>query len=383
MDNQTLFDYQWPFLLSFLPDSSELESSARELGAIRRKRCVTSASDLLRLALVYGFCGLSLRQTAAWAETAGVASLSDVALLKRLRCASSWLGQILGCKLAERSASALKPHDSIRLRIVDATTISRPGSTGTDWRVHLGFDLTTFAIDHVEVTDVKGGETLRRFAGRPGDVIVGDQGYSHCKGMASVLSSGGDFLIRMNWQNVPLQRSDGMDFDLFDELRRIPDGRAVEFPVLVAPQGKGRIRPFPVRLVAVRKTEPAAEKARHKALKERSRKSRSTDPRTLEAAGYLLVLTSLPASTLSAAEVLEVYRFRWQIELAFKRMKSLLHLDQLPAKDPDLAKSFIFAKLLAALLIEDLTERYLSFSPWGFRLDDTTSISVEDSANTR
>jgi hypothetical protein len=378
MDNQTLFDYQWPYLLSFLPRESELEATARECGAIRRKRSIQSAIDLLRLALVYGYCGLSLRQTAAWAETAGVATLSDVALLNRLRGASSWLGRVLGFKLAERSAIELKPFGSMRLRIVDATTVSKPGSNGTDWRVHLGFDLTTFAIDHVELTDAHGGEDLRRFSVREGEVLVGDRGYSHYTGLASVLADGGDFLVRMNWQNVPLKGADGAEFDLFNELRRIPDGQPVEFSLSVAPKGKPSI---PVRLVALRKSEPAAEETRRKTLKERSKKGRRIDPRTLEAAGYVLVITSLPRKALTAAEVLEVYRLRWQIELAFKRLKSLLHLGELPAKDTDLAKSYIYAKLLAALLVEDLTERYLSFSPWGFRLDPSTSIPLENSAD--
>ena len=96
MDSKIILEYQWPYLLSFLPAEEELDRSAKETGALTRKRQVPSASVLLRLALAYGFCGLTLRQTAAWAEVAGVASLSDVALLKRLRASSDWLGLLLG-----------------------------------------------------------------------------------------------------------------------------------------------------------------------------------------------------------------------------------------------------------------------------------------------
>jgi IS4 transposase len=79
-------------------------------------------------------------------------------------------------------------------------------------------------------------------------------------------------------------------------------------------------------------------------------------------------VTSLPGNVLSASQVLETYRFRWQVELAFKRLKSLLYLGHLPARDPPLARSFLFSKLLAALMLEDFTNKFLAFFPWGYRL---------------
>ena len=151
------------------------------------------------------------------------------------------------------------------------------------------------------------------------------------------------------------------------------------FDVIVKPSSKDGIPPIPARLVAIRKSEAAAEAARQKVMKERSKKGRAVDPRTLEAAGYVFLLTSLSEDSLDATETLELYRFRWQIELAFKRMKSLLCLGNLPAKDPPLARSFLYAKLLAALLLEDFTDEFLSFSPWGHRLAKTSAFSLENS----
>lgn len=56
-----------------------------------------------------------------------------------------------------------------------------------------------------------------------------------------------------------------------------------------------------------------------------------------------------------AEQLGELYRLRWRIELAFKRLKSLLRLDRLPAHDKDLARAWIFSHLIAALLIEDFS----------------------------
>jgi len=368
MNAKIVLEYQWPYLLSFFPPESELNASAFRAGALKRRRVVDTASTLLRLALAYGFCGLSLRDTAAWAEASGFASLSDVALLKRLRHAAPWIGYLLAVKLAER-AEIPRPSDSnLRLRLVDATVISRPGSTGTDWRVHLGFNLRSLAIDHVELTDSSGGETLTRFQFAPGEVVLGDRGYAHRRGLHSVRQQGGHFIVRLNWQNVPLQDRQGRAVDLLTLLRSLPEARATGFDLQIAPETRLPLPSLPVRLAAIRKTEAAAEQSRQKILQQHSKKGKTPDPRTLEAAAYIFVATSLAEEQASAAQVLDLYRFRWQIELAFKRLKGLLELGVLPAKDHLLARTIIYSKLLTALLLDDFTERFLSISPWGYRL---------------
>jgi hypothetical protein len=357
-------EYQWPYLLTLLPPLEELEASAYDTSALSRRRCVDSASTLLRLVLAYGFCGFSLRQTAAWAETAGVASLSDVALLKRFRASHAWLGQLLAGKLAERAAF---PSLSLRLRLFDATTVSRPGSTGTDWRLHLSFDLARMTVDHFQLSDHTLGESLSNFLLTPGEVAVADAGYSHRAGLWHVHRSGAAFLVRINWQNTPLQHRDGSPFDILQMLRSLPDAAPFSCPVHIAADRSRQIPALAARFVAVRKSEEAAAAARQRVLHERSRKGGKVDPRTLEAAGYIFVLTSL-AESFTAEQILDLYRFRWQVELAFKRLKSILHFDQLPAKDPDLARTVLYAKLLAALLLEDYTTKFLAIFPWGYPL---------------
>ncbi len=366
MSTKTILDYQWPYLASFISSPEILDETAKEFGALRRKRCVDSAQTLLRLVFAYGFCGLSLRQTTAWAEVAGVASLSDVALLKRLRSSPNWLGHLLYLKLAER---ATVPADyQGRLRLVDATSISRPGSTGTDWRVHMGLDLGTSTIDHIDVTDVSGGETLKRFSFRKGDVVIADRGYAHRAGLVSVAKSGADFLVRFPWSTIPIEQPDGEPFDLFAFLRGLPEAAAGETEVRLKPDRKRQLPALPARLVALRKSEAAAEDARKEIIRVASKKQRKPDSRSLEAAAFIILITSIDAGALLAKQVLDLYRFRWQIEIAFKRLKGLLDLGDLPAKDPALARAFIFSKLLAALLLDDFSRAFVSFSPWGFNL---------------
>jgi len=363
MEAQEILEHEWPFLLSYLPSGLDLDASALESGALRRRRGVDSASSLLRLVLAYGFCDLSLRQTAAWAQAARLAAISDVALLKRFRHAAPWLGQIIGAKLAERASLSQVLPRRFRLRVVDATTISRPGSAGTDWRVHLGYNLDTMAIDSIDLTDVHGGESLLRFATGPDEIIIGDRIYAARRGLWSVRQSQAHFIVRLNWQNPPLCAPDGSCFSLLTFLRGIPDGIPQNCSVHTAPDQLHQIPSIPCRLVAVRKTEAAAEAARKEILRERSKKGRSVDPRTLETAGYTFLLTSLSDDVASAEEVLELYRFRWQIEIAFKRLKGIVQLDHLRAKDPALARAYLCAKLMGVLLVELVRQTVAAFPP--------------------
>ncbi len=92
-------DQAWPQLLAVVSDGIDLDARARASGALLRRRRVRSGEALLRLALACGPGGLSLRAAAAWAGVAGVADLSDTAVMNRLRKAADWLGEIAGALL--------------------------------------------------------------------------------------------------------------------------------------------------------------------------------------------------------------------------------------------------------------------------------------------
>jgi len=363
MDALNLLETQWEYLLSMLSAKVDLEASARAKGAMLRRRVIRSAETLLHLVLAY-CCGLSLRQTSCWAHLQGLGKLSQVGVMKCLRRSSAWLEFLVVTKLAERAEC--RQIQGLRLRLVDATTVSAPGSQGTDWRVHLGFDLGSLTIDAVELTGAEGGESLSRFQIGAREVLIGDRGYAHRRGLWTVRQGGGDFLVRLNWQNLPLQTLGGEPFDLLRAARSLSETEVGEFAVQTVATRK--VPAMAARVIILRKSEEAAEQAREKIRKEARKKGRAVDPRTLEAAGYIFLLTSLPAAQLKAAEVLELYRFRWQVELAFKRLKSLWDFGTVPAKDPDLARTYIFAKLLIAVLVEDLTQEALRATPpWGVR----------------
>lgn len=124
--------------------------------------------------------------------------------------------------------------------------------------------------------------------------------------------------------------------------------------------------PLHLRVVAIRKSAAATNRSQRKARTKAKGKGYRVSDITLEAAQYVFILTTLPEADASAEDVLELYRLRWQIECAFKRLKTLIQIDHLRAFDPDLAQTYLLAKLLGALLVDALRTDGPDFSPYGF-----------------
>jgi IS4 transposase len=356
----------WSEVRQHLPADFDLEATARSRGAFRRARQVKSAETLLRLAMAYGACGMSLRETCAWAEAAGIASLSDPSLLERLAKAAPWLGDINKALIAEGTSMPAGRWAGYRLRALDATSICQPGADRTTWRLHVGYDLATGQVDQLELTDGRGAENLQRLAYRPGDIVLADRYYAKPRDLRPVLEAGADFIVRTGWNSLRLLRPDGGSFDLFAALAAQAER---EGEVLVRlHEGTTEARELELlimRLVIRRKDPHQAQGEQKRLLKEAKKRGRQPDPRSLEAAKYVLLLTSLPRDIFSSAVVLALYRFRWQIELAFKRMKSLAGLDALPAKNPELARTWIYAKLIAVLIAERIAGHPPDSPPFG------------------
>ena len=343
-------------------------ASAQASGALVRRRAVQTPMTLLRLALAYGPGGLSLRETSAWAEGVGVARLSDVALLKRLQRAAGWLGGLVGELLAERAQLAREASAPGRwLRLIDGTVVGGPGGR-TQWRLHLTFDLSRHCLAHVELTDRHGAEKLERAPVERGEIRVGDRCYARPEGLLYMIRGGGDFVLRLGVRSLKLLQADGRPFGLPTFLRRAAKDGIAETTVLVGHGRRGKSwQPFPVRLIAVRKPPGAAASSRRAARRASQRQGNRISRQTLNAANYLLLVTSLDGATYPAAMVIAIYRLRWQVELLAKRLKSLLHIDRLPAKQTQLARCWLYAHLLLALLVEDITQEFLDSPPSGPR----------------
>jgi Transposase DDE domain len=376
---------EFPALLARLPPDLDLDQLAIEHKAIQRGRKIKSGTELLRLALAHGPGGMSLRDAAGWSGMLGLGSLSNPAVKYRLDNSVDFLDAVTDHLLAARSASQALHWPGRTIRVADGTCISKPGSKGTDLRVHGVYDLGAGGFSNLELTDVKGTETLTYGAPVAGEVRIGDRNYGRAKPWHRFLQDSGgraDLIVRIKWNGFHLTAQDGSAFDLIDHLATLPnDHLPHEIDVQALVQ---RGVTMPIRLVILRKPPEAVEATRKTLRAQASRKQKVLDPRTLIAAEFLILGTSLSAEDYPAVEVLAAYRLRWQIELAFKRLKSLLHIDKLPARTDLGARSWLYPHLILALLCDGLIQVFLETFPSGpfrcgipaFTVDSTESRSM-------
>jgi hypothetical protein len=226
--------------------------------------------------------------------------------------------------------------------------LTEPGSTGTDWRLHLTYDPAAQQIIGVELTDKHGGEHISRAAGSAGDLVMGDRIYGHASDVRDAQARQLQYLFRAHLQSLAVADPHGQRLEPTALMDAADAGRS-DHAVTLPERGHETV---PSRLVLVALSPEQAGRARQKLRKNAKKKGKTPHALTLRLAGYLCCITSLTAEQASVEALLSWYRIRWQVELVFKRCKSLLHLDKLAKARQQLIALQVWARLLVALLVE-------------------------------
>lgn len=364
MTRESLFNSDWRGTINRLGGADRLEQEARDTGAFRRAREVKCAVDLLRLTLAYSLGSKGLRLTAGWAEASGLAALSNVALLKRLRKTVPWLVLLVGRLLASHEPRRTLAAKGRPIRIVDATVVAKAGHTervdGGVWRVHAVYDLQTERFSAFDLTDESEGERLDRAAVVPGEIRIADRAYLQPDRIAKVLAAKGDIIVRGKWKGARWLDAHGSKLDLIAVLKNACRKGLVDQPIWI----KGTARePIALRVVAIRKPKQAVAETVARLKRRASRKGEALQAETVAAAEWLILITSLDARAYPPHAISELYRMRWRIEIAFKHLKSAAGLVRPPGADPDVAKAHVLCHLLLILLTEPLIAEHLGDSP--------------------
>jgi len=284
----------------------------------------------------------------AWASALDVAQITGPGLFYRLRESEVWLEQVLGQVLGAQVPQAAGGWP---VRVVDATVINGPGKKPVQWRAHVQTDPATGGFRAVELTDDSGGEKLGRHHFRPGEVVLGDRAYATARGVHAVRRAEAHVIARFNPGNLRTCDAQRQRILLVEKEREIPVVGVVEYSVTIP------VPPEPTKSHKSWNSAKAIAWIPARAIAARTR-----------AGEVIWILTTFDASQLPAIAVMGLYRLRWQIELLFKRLKSLLHLDTLPSREGPTAKSWMLARLIAAGLAQRLVQPSGPLSPWGYQL---------------
>jgi hypothetical protein len=340
----------WSVIRSYLP--SDYARLAIEHGALRPHYPnvrIGTADELLRLILLHVGADLPLRQTVAVVAESGGPNVSPYCLHMHMRTAGAYLGALVARMTSWRAECEPDLWNGYELVAVDGTSFGGRCASGTDARIHAALRLSDLAVLRAVTLGVESGETLRRFTWMPGQLAIGDRGYCNASGIVWAVDQGADVLVRLNRGALPLLDERGKRVDVLAWVRKVANDDVVEHAVLIDAVVDSDRRIVRGRLIAARLPEDKAEEAR---VRLRREQGRELTKESLEMAAYVVLFTTVPSARLSAHWCMQAYRLRWQVELLFKRWKSLCGFDRLPNERADTIVTWLTAKVLLGLLVD-------------------------------
>lgn len=349
-------------LTKLLPEG--YEQACFDTKAIERKKIFKKPIDLIKT-LIYYFCdNHSLLDVCQFVFMSNIGKISDVAFLKKLVKCNEWLKWLIENITPNQIINYDKPAELEPYQVIaiDASDITQKGAVKKIWRLHYAVDLFSLTCNQFKITEQTTGESLKNFEINKKHLIIADRGYGSITGIEHCLNKGGNFILRIKNKAFNLYNDKEEKIILSDWLKTI-GSKAAELNVYIKGNDKKLI---PLRICAIRKTdeEILIEEKRLKRAESKRQITYSDDTKYTHQ--YMFVITSLPESV-SAEKVLDFYRLRWQVELVFKRYKSLLGLGNIPTKTKETSEVWLNGKMFLALLIE----KYLGdidFSPsWNLR----------------
>ena len=359
-------------LIKRLPKGYEQASAATK--ALVRKREIKTPADLIRLVLIYLTCGYSQLEMSVLASRLGIAKISDVAFLKRFAKCKDWLSwmvsQIVPRPIIEYPS--LSKFAKYQIVALDASDVTEKGRSGRTFRLHYAIDLLRMCSMAYKITTQKVGETLNNFDIKANWLILADRAYGSLTGIESCLKAGANFVLRCKYNAFNLYDEHGNVIQLLDKLKDVTSETAVSIDVFVKLPNLGLTK---LRVCATKIPEDKQDKVTKRNKRNDSKRQRTTSKGALEMSSYVVVITALPSDIL-AEDILSLYRYRWQVEIYFKRLKSILDFGNVPLHREDSIHTWLNGKLLISLLIEQMISE-VSFSPYG---NDSTQY-LERGAN--
>lgn len=345
--------------------SSEADRVARETQFVQRDRGVGGA-EFVR-ALVLGWIDNKDATIADFAEQLGV---TDSAVQQRLTsrcvdmfrtllesaCSFVMAAQPVDLELTRRF-SGICVEDSTSIPLMESLAGAYPGCGGAEagqgaagWKALVRMEVTTGALSVLKWDGGRQNDLnlSRQAARQAGDVPAGalylaDLGF-WCPERLNHFTRQGVFWISRVPAGTTLATGEGPRERLTAFLARQRTDR-VDQPVRLGEKA------FSFRLVAVRCPQQVADAKKRKLRQKSKKRGRTPSQQQLVLCEWLVLVTCLRAEEFSAGELWTLYRVRWQIELVFKRWKSMAGLGHSRARTNGSRQlTELYAKLLGCLV---------------------------------
>lgn len=337
----------------YLPEG--WEQKARELKAFtRRGDYIETPEDLLRILMIWGDMG-SYGMTESFLRVTRDYPLSKVAIYERVKKSAAWLQWLVVNYCRENFAITESPEylSAYQVYLVDATKVSKQGSSKADYVLHSMISLFSLAFAEQHLTSASTGESMRNFESlKEKDLVVADRAYGTPTSIRWVEDHRASYVFRLKANSFKLYEmldtGEYVPFCLADQLSEWKQGKLLDFNLYYKQEDIYR----PIRICAKGKTKEAIARG-YTRTKQSNHGAKRVQITPLQEIynRYIVVVTNLPSS-IPAEAILELYRMRWQIELVFKRLKSILAYDELLTRKDSTSQAWFWCKLLTAAICE-------------------------------
>lgn len=343
-------------LFEMIPEG--YEKACWETKAMSRKIGLQNEKYLLTLCLFYAY-DHSLIEVQSYAKVTGIYNISDVGFMKRFSRCGDWFKWIIKNLSPSEIVHYPKPEilEKYRVLAVDASDITTGGKANQKWHLHYAVDLFSLSCAMFKLTPETVGESLKNFEIKPGDLVLGDRAYASLSGIEYCKKHGADFVLRVKNKAFKMYNKNG-DIVTFEDILKDVDSICKDTTVYIKMSDKEMV---PVRICAIRKDENGLKQTEKKLRRRESKRQFKYSDSTKYVNQFFFVITSLD-DKFSAKQILDLYRLRWQVEMVFKRFKSIVKLGSMPTKTAASSEAWLNCKMLIVLLIEKLLSNS-DFSP--------------------
>lgn len=174
-----------------------------------------------------------------------------------------------------------------------------------------------------------------------GDLIIRDLGYFNLSNFSKIVNKNAYYISRLSkCAHIYLNKSDEQPINLVEHLEKLGvKNKPVDIDVYV-----GKNERLLIRLIGV-KVPPEVVESRRQQYKKARGRSQEPSESLQEWHGYTLMMTNITRDQASFESILKLYKIRWQIELFFKNMKSILVVDEMTGNNKYRILCLLFTKL--------------------------------------